>query len=61
MDEDGTIVACYMPTLQIAVPMQEEMAIKAADRLTKVIFFYTTPEDIGLDEEKFADDTEGAY
>lgn len=51
-NEDGTIVACYLPTLQIAVPMEEQRAINIADKLTAPIFFYTTPEDIGLAEHK---------
>lgn len=51
-DEDGTIAAGYMSSLDIAVPMSEEMVIEYADKLRHVIFFYTTPEDIGLEEHK---------
>lgn len=51
-DPAGTIVAAYMSTLDIAVPFSEEMAIKVAPKLPRVVFFYTTPEDIGLEEHK---------
>lgn len=39
MMEDGIIVACYMSTLDLTVPFDENMAQRVAPKLPNVIFF----------------------
>lgn len=48
--KEFTIAASYLSSIDLAIPFDENLAIKVAPKLPAVIFFYTTPEELGMDE-----------
>lgn len=49
MEEEFVIAASYLSSIDLVVPFDENLAVRVAPKLPDVIFFYTTPEEIGLE------------